>query len=232
MTQPPILLGLTGKRGAGKDTAFSYINTWAEHRGLTACRRSFADKLKHSAALALGFDVNESDAVVLMDELKRFGEVSTIIPSQSVMYAIDGRKFLQLYGTEAHRDIFGAEFWVDALLPLERDEIPSLGDGALPEKDSPRMGGGWRRNFWYADVSVIADVRFTNEAARVRRLGGQIWKIDRDTGVEDNHASEAGLEPDLIDLVIPNHATLDQFEHEIHTAMTTEFTMKKEGATR
>lgn len=203
----PFLLGLCGGRGSGKDTAFSFIDAWSEGRGLTACRRSFADKLKHSAALALGFQVEESDAVVLMDELKTLGEITTVIPGQSVIYTIDGRRFLQLYGTEAHRDLFSDSFWIDQLLPdtFRRD----LDD--------------WHGNFDHADICVVADVRFRNEAARIRSLGGQIWEIMRETGISDIHVSEVGLPTDMIDLRIPNFATLDNFEHEVQTAIATEF---------
>jgi len=113
----PVLIGLHGRRGSGKDTAFAHIAEWAEGRGLTCVRRGFADKLKHSAFLALGFQIAESDALVLADDLKTMGEITTVIPQQSVIYTISGRKFLQLFGTESHRDLFGDNFWVDALLP-------------------------------------------------------------------------------------------------------------------
>ena len=37
---------------------------------------------------------------------------------------------------------------------------------------------------------VITDVRFKNEAELVRKMGGQIWRIDRDTAANpDAHAS-------------------------------------------
>ena len=204
----PFLLGLCGGRGVGKDTAFGFIQQWAEGRGLTACRRSFADKLKHSAALALGFRVEEPDAVVLMDELKNLGEITTVIPDQSILYTIDGRKFLQLYGTEAHREVFGQNFWVDALLPVLYDDNGSHDDS------------GWHAEFAFADICVTADVRFVNEAERIHELGGQIWEILRDTGTSDDHVSEAGLPDDQIDLKIPNFSSLDCFELELHHAMT------------
>lgn len=200
-----LLLGLTGGRGSGKDTAFEFIDTWTRARAVTACRRSFADKLKHSACLALGFDVEEADAIVLMDELKDMGEITTVIPSQSVAYTITGRKFLQLFGTEAHRDLFGPGFWVDALLPT-----------FTPDGYDPDV---WHESFLGADVCVVADVRFRNEAARVHELGGLIWKIDRDTEVSDDHVSEWGLPDADIDLVIDNHGTLAEFQDSVVRAL-------------
>jgi hypothetical protein len=194
----PVLLGLAGGRGSGKDTAADRVRSWCVGRDLSFCRRSFADKIKHSAALALGFEVAESDAVVIMDSLKELGEITTVIPNQSVAYTIDGRTFLQRYGTESHRDLFGYDFWVHALLPNSSDEETK-----------------WHSNFLNADVCVIADVRFENEAERIRKLGGQVWQIIREAEHEDSHISEVGIPASLVDLIIPNNGTLEQFHDEI-----------------
>lgn len=225
-----ILIGLHGRRGSGKDTAFGFIKEWAEGRNLSAVRRGFADKLKQSAAIALGFVGDPDDAIVLMDELKLFGEITTTIPNQSVMYTIEGRKFLQLYGTEAHRDIFGDEFWVDALLPMGNRDYP------------PEEWSRWKKNFTVsadklpasmvqfgpqpADIAVVTDVRFENEARRIKDLGGQVWEIERDTGTEDSHASEVQLPRELVDFTIPNNKSLEEFQSQVRAACVGELHMR------
>lgn len=207
----PVLLGLTGLRGSGKDTAFGFIREWAEGRGLTAQRRSLADKLKHSAARSLGFDrLEENDAIVLMNELKEFGEITTYIPSQSIAFTIEGRQFLQFYGTEGHRDVFGGDFWADALLP--KSEI-SFSQEIWPDR---RPEPDWWDNFANADICGICDVRFPNEGKRVKELGGQIWQIHRPGMEQDGHSSEAGLPPEMIDLVITNNGTMDEFQDAVN----------------
>jgi len=217
----PVLIGLHGRRGSGKDTAFAHIAEWAEGRGLTCARRGFADKLKHSAFLALGFHIAESDALVLADDLKTMGEITTVIPQQSVIYTISGRKFLQLFGTESHRDLFGDNFWVDALLP----------DGfinAWPKDfDGPLHRPAWHRNFDFADICVITDLRFENEAQRVHDLGGTVIEIDRKAvEIGDGHASEIRLPDEMIDLTIDNNGSLADLSREVKTNMTAEFHMR------
>jgi hypothetical protein len=219
----PYLIGLNGRRGSGKNTAAEFISEWASRRDLTTRSRGFADKLKHSALTALGFQVTEQDAIVLADELKTLGEVSTIIPNQSVYYAIEGRKFLQLFGTEAHRDIFGDNFWVDALLPhgLSRfdQNVPAWYDNFTYKVDE--------NSYDYVDIACVTDVRFPNEAQRILNLGGQVWEIDRPLDEErDDHASEKPLPRELITLTIPNFEGIEEFESNVHAVCTGELHMK------
>lgn len=45
---------------------------------------------------------------------------------------------------------------------------------------------------------VADDIRFENEAAVIRRLGGTVVMIQRNTATQINHESEAGVVPDMI----------------------------------
>lgn len=61
---------------------------------------------------------------------------------------------------------------------------------------------------------VITDVRFPNEAAMVRQLGGQIWQIKR-TGVEaggTGHASDTAGDEFAPDRVVVNSGSLDDLQ--------------------
>jgi len=208
------LIGLHGRRGSGKNQAAAYIAEWAESQGLVAADAGFADKLKYAAMTALGFVVTQSDAIVLADSLKVDGEITTAIPEQSVLYTIDGRKYLQLFGTEAHRDIFDTDFWVNALLPLPFSLAPGgapvygwhksfhakcescSGVGGLWGYDPAdedhveavwvpcQTCGGSGRSEALADIACVTDVRFENEAERIHLLGGENWFIDRPFDVE------------------------------------------------
>lgn len=77
------------------------------------------------------------------------------------------RRFLQVLGTEGVRDHIGEDAWVDA---LDRQ--------------------------WTADgmpLAVVTDVRFPNEAAYIKEVGGVLLRVFRpgfDNGVAQ-HASEA-----------------------------------------
>jgi hypothetical protein len=72
------------------------------------------------------------------------------------------------------------------------------------------LGADWGRNMIDSDIwvnaatpsfnvlsraanLVIEDVRFENEAALIRGLGGRILHIESDTPYQDSHESEAGI---------------------------------------
>jgi hypothetical protein len=96
---------------------------------------------------------------------------------------MNGRELLQRYGTEAHRDVFGSDFWVDMALPLATDHEDK--------------------------ILVVTDMRFPNEVARVKELKGQTWKIIRETSsLHKDHASEQNLD-DEIDVFVNNTGTID-----------------------
>lgn len=195
------VIGLTGVARSGKDTVAGLIVDELRECGLDTRREGFADRLKLSAALALGLPVKGegADAVVSAvascDALKVCGSIQTLIehgPYDVQEVTVNGREYLQRYGTEAHRDLFGDDFWVDALLPLQRRSIGHGGVIADPARDD-------------CDVLVIPDVRFDNEARRVLKYEGEVWRVTR-PGVDavNAHASESGIPDDLVTREVGN----------------------------
>lgn len=196
------ILGLTGLEGSGKDTVAGYVKEWGENLGLTVERQGFADILKYSVAMTLGMSHEEAQTnsgfFTFINALKDRGEISITIPFDDDEKAADmgattpetmtmtGRQFLRFYGTEAHRDVFGFDFWSDALF-AEYDSSP-----AQP------------------DILVIPDVRFNNEAEAVRERGGFVWEVHRPcVEVEGEHISEAGIDDYLINCSIRNETNFD-----------------------
>lgn len=192
-----MILGLHGKMGAGKDTVYERL---LELYDFKTVRISYADKLKESVAALLGLTrdqietyKNTTDAVVTFD-----GGWRGPIKRQTF------REFLQRYGTESHREIFGQDFWLDSALPLPRYEEDLDGQSRL-------VGPTYNDGALY----VVTDVRFPNEAERIRRLGGAIVKVvgpDENTG---DHASEQTLP---CDYTIDNTIRDDDFanlDHEL-----------------
>lgn len=73
-----------------------------------------------------------------------------------------------------------------------------------------------RLNKSSANKVVITDVRFDIEAEFVRWLGGAVVEIKRDKGTPlrgstGSHASEKGVKRELIDFVVENNGTREQF---------------------
>ncbi len=173
------VIALTGAARAGKGTTAERIVDAL--RGVDGCYvkvEGFADRLKVSAARALGFTGDDDACIAFCDWLKVNGSVQ-VLNQTGKMHAnvgpLTGRHFLQRYGTEAHRNVFAEGFWLDAVLPptLDRDDC---------------------------DLLVIHDLRFPNEAERVRQYGGEVWRVTR-PGVGDakaQHVSEQTIDGDQI----------------------------------
>lgn len=209
------IIGLNGRLHSGKDTAFAEIDLYFAASGLKAKRVAFADPLKMSAALALGFQPQTvEDAVAICNDLKENGVIGVAIGSDAhyeddeiwvnaADTGITGREYLQLYGTEAHRDVFGQDFWVNATLPK-----------TLSELDEKYAG---------VDVLVVTDVRFENEAKRVQSLGGEVWYIDANERLgplpDDAHPSEHPLPSHCIDHTVENNHSLTEFHLNLHAAL-------------
>jgi hypothetical protein len=215
-----MLLGINGLKGSGKNTAAEFLEEWC---GDTFVARSqgLADALKVSAFTSLGIDVgNLKEILKFADWVKSDAQIKLTIfrgrdefsrgrnfdnrpgkTESKLEYTIDGRGFLQLYGTESHRDIFGDSFWIGHLLPTDKKHLYAKWYTV------DEVG-----NYSLTQLMMVTDVRFPNEAERVKELDGFVIKIRRPEigdGEEDSHVSEKPLPAHLIDEVIVNDSSLE-----------------------
>jgi len=175
-----VIFGLAGQIGAGKDEAMRRAKQLLPHKGVV--RVSFAEKLKTSAAAL--FNIDQS----FWEVAKRDNNIEVrILGPDGVYSSMTVREMLQRYGTEAHRDIFGGSFWVDAALPLGFDHSEI--------------------------VVLVTDTRFPEEVQRVKDLGGKIIRLTNGEMLAPVHASEQILSDDLIDYEIDNSVRDDGFAH-------------------
>jgi len=165
-----MIIGLSGYAQSGKDEIANVLIQQGFERA------AFADTLRE-ALLALnpmagyGIFLNDVVATVGWEEAKRlYPEV---------------RRLLQRMGTEAGRNIFGEQIWVNKTL------------GKLdPQKHY-----------------IITDVRFQNEADAIRDLGGQMWRVTRPgTGPVNGHSSEVDLDNYGFDYTVENKGDLRELE--------------------
>jgi len=105
------------------------------------------------------------------------------------------RRQLQAMGTECGRDLLGDTIWVDTW------------EKSLPEESNRRV--------------VVADVRFPNEAERIRSLGGLIWRVTRPGTAPDGHRSEMDLDRIVPDAVLANTGSIDDLHRLVHQRMET-----------
>src|SRR5882672_12839995 len=117
-----MIVGFTGKLGSGKDTA---ALRFADMVALDSQRVSFAAALKESSSALLDVPVenwetwkNDPDVKILLmegwaDTELSEGDVSIEVQAPRIIREFTAREFLQRYGTEAHREQFGYDFWVE-----------------------------------------------------------------------------------------------------------------------
>lgn len=171
-----MLIGLTGRKQSGKDTFYQILSSEPAN-GQPVLRLSFADKMKESFAAL--FDIQLAEIEHWKNE---WVDWAAIRYQAAAHKRFQMRELLQRYGTEAHREIFGNDFWVNMLF-------------------TERLVADLDRAMF-----VVTDVRFKNEAERIKELGGHIVKIEREDldNVTDLHASEQPITNELIDLTLAN----------------------------
>lgn len=203
----PMLLGINGKRRSGKNTMGEIIESWCCDQ-FTVRSQGLADDLKKSGLASLGAfkhilspDAPMVEWMALANALKEDGFIIITIPGVAD-WTITGLEFWQLYGTEGHRDIFDPDFWINNLIP--RDEVQLYRKWGQPDGKT------------LTRLMMITDVRFANEAERVKELGGFVVKVRRpEVEVEVKHVSEEPLSARLVDEVIVNDEGLNEFKHKV-----------------
>lgn len=184
------LVALCGAAGAGKDTVADM---------LPARKLAFADTLYSEVAQAFGVTVEELRCREGKElEVPTFawwrsddeGFRDFMAPKKHYGCPLSPRQILQWWGD--YRRAQDPDYFVNALLDrieeFERVDIPSR---------------------W-----VITDVRFPNEAAMVRQLGGQIWQIRRPgyAAGGTGHASDTDGSEFGPDCVVVNSGSLEDLQ--------------------
>lgn len=189
------VIGLAGRARVGKNTVAKLI---ADVTDGPVEEAAFADLIKVSAARALGVRFHGDD--VGLDAVRRWADnlkldhsVRVVDGSGNLVHEVTGRSFLQRYGTEAHRDLFGEDFWVE-VVKFERPDLALL---------------------------VLTDVRYENEARAIHAVGGEVWEIQRPDlpPSDDSHPSERPLPDDLVDLTLVNDADMEGLQIAVMLAL-------------
>jgi len=155
----PRIIGVTGYARHGKDTVAAVLT-----RELGYTRVALADKMKELM-------------LILNPCLDNGGRLSDLYDEggwERVKETPEGRRLLQVFGTEVGREGLGQDVWIEALA-----------------KSTKGFYGNERK-------IVIPDIRFSNEAAFIRRMHGEVWGVsrpdfDNGLGVNGTHASERDI---------------------------------------
>lgn len=187
-------IALHGVANSGKDTTAEIIASL--RKDLVIKRQGWADLLKLSAARNFYPQCTLEEALAFCNRIKQPGHTLRVVDESDggLIVSITGREYLQRYGTEAHRELFGDDFWLDTVLPKERDDC---------------------------DILTIPDTRFDNEAERVLGRGGQVWEIVRDDAEPvEGHSTETRIDPKLITLTIENNGSLEELREKVSIHLT------------
>lgn len=144
------------------------------------------------------------EALLRLDPRINVGEMRGVSLSEALKnlgwealkeHSDDVRHLLQRMGTEVGRQMFGEDVWVNKAMSITS----------------------------HVDNVVFSDVRFTNEADAILRVGGRLWKITRPgVGPVNSHVSDSAMDayPDSsFDLIIHNDSTKESLFHELEKTM-------------
>lgn len=208
LPRPLTVIGLTGLAGAGKDTVAALLRTHCAAHTLAfadALRAEIADAFCIEEIFLTRRDTKELPMPALA--LKNCTE-RAFVDRMLVLHMQAGnpinpnaprspRQIMQWWGTEYRRSQNDA-YWVGRAHQTIH----------------------WLSKTQHADLVVLSDVRFENEAALVRRWGGHIWQIQRPgtTTTCGSHASEATGEHFAPDAVIRNTRDLHHLREAVLSA--------------
>ena len=160
---------------------------------------SFADKLKDGVSTIFGWDRAMLEGDT--DESRTWREQRDDFWSAETKMEVTPRLVLQLFGTDCMRNGFDDGVWVSLLKKTILDNPGNY---------------------------VVPDVRFENEIAMLRDIGGEVWEVQRGltpewlikyeiTGAEPTeiHPSEWRWIKSRKDVVIENNSTLAELNRQV-----------------
>lgn len=205
------VIAINGIKRSGKNTVGNIIaGLLPEH----VQQVGFADKLKVLGARSLGFKGNDAELLHLMNELKDQEAVIDVHYTYRDKPDVSGtnsRRFLQHLGSDA-RELLGCDLWVDQVLPPLRPM-------SFSQDIYTQIDHVLREHYPDTDTLIITDLRFENEAKRVKQYDGTILEVVRPGLHSDGHVSELRLPEYLIDHRIDNGGDLSDLRSAVHIAL-------------
>lgn len=150
----PLIFGMCGLAGSGKDTAANFIEQHYQSLGLKTARIKFATALKDITATLFSLDRQKLEGITPEDRDWREQELEGW--SQKLGRSVTPRSLLQILGTDVLRTYLHPNIWVDCLdMKIKSPEYEDV------------------------DVFVITDCRFPNELEWLFSIGAYMFEVRR-----------------------------------------------------
>lgn len=121
---------------------------------------------------------------------------------------------------------FNIDFESDYWVARKEEVIPAI--GRSPRELMQTLGTEWGRQLVHPELwlilatghlhnrgpgMIVSDIRFENEAAWVRRMGGKVVHLSRDAAPQvAGHKSEDGVIVQPVDMQVYNNGTLEDLQ--------------------
>lgn len=173
--KPKLIIQLSGKKRAGKDTIAKYLTTALETAyDYKVEVMSFAEPMKDIIATILGLSLEDLDLFKNRNDIYRLRVIDT--DGNIPLHTTDCRQILQQFGSEAMKKWFGNDVWANLLNQRIKDST--------------------------ADVIIIPDWRFEIEEITSSL---KIRISSNNCDLKDTHVSETELDSyEHFDLLLNN----------------------------
>lgn len=195
-----MIIGFNGKKESGKDVVAKFL---VAKYGFE--RYAFADRMKKAVyelnpyvlvSPKVGELFSFADGIEYIPYLKKFIiRIATLVDRigwDEAKKEEEVRLILQRFGTQAGRNIHGDMVWINLLF------------NQLESEDKVGVWGRYQDTGFSKSNVVITDVRFNNEAGKIKDFGGKIISIRSEVSDSDSHESEQGIKPELVDFYLDN----------------------------
>jgi hypothetical protein len=184
-----MIVSLSGKKGSGKSTVTTLIERNSKKMWVS---KQFAGKLKRMTAELLG---------CTLYDLENWHFKETEID----WLGTTPRAIMQTLGGDWGREMIHPDIWVKSLLADYKRDYQMSPDSF----DQPTRTGAYPN--W-----LISDCRYLNECEGIKKLGGLVIRINRNTNSTDTHPSETALDNYTDwDYVIDNNGTLEELKEKV-----------------
>ena len=209
-----MLIGITGKAGAGKDTVGAILKD-----KLNMDTYAFARPLKNTINTLFSWDDRHAYGIlkeeVVYTRVVHLSEIALILNTTfSNFVEEDSKLHMQMNFFEVFRpylvfDNLGYAQW--KISPRKAYQLFGTDFARKLIKDTIWLDMAPKQNV------IITDVRFDNEANMVKDNGGILIQVLRNTKEikENNHTSEMGVKDYLVDVIVDNDSTKKKLKEKI-----------------